>query len=75
MATPTTPSPTTAGKAPWKSKTLWAGVLTAALPLIPGIGPVISGYVASNPEAATAIVGLIFAGLRLATNNKIDLPQ
>lgn len=58
---------------PWQSKTLWAAVLTAALPLIPGVGPVISGLVGTNPEIATAIIGAIFGGLRLISHAKIQI--
>lgn len=54
---------------PWWSKTLWASLIVAAAPLIPPLAPVIS----ANPEIAGAIVGAIFAALRLCTNGKVGL--
>lgn len=54
-------------KKPWQSKTIWMSLITAALPFIPGINI----WVAANPEAFGAIVGLVFTGLRSVTKDKI----
>ena len=43
-------------KKPWMSKTLWAALISAALPFI----PVVNAWVIANPEAYSAILGLIF---------------
>jgi len=58
---------------PWQSKTLWASILVATLPLIPGVGPLLSGVVGSNPELAGLIVGGAFGVLRLVTSGKVRL--
>lgn len=58
---------------PWQSKTLWASVIIAVVPLIPGVGPVVSGVFATNPELAAAVVGAVFGVLRLITKKEIGL--
>lgn len=52
---------------PWQSKTLWASLIVALAPMIPGVGPL----VAANPEVAAAFVGLIFGALRLTSEGKV----
>lgn len=52
---------------PWESKTIIIGVLSALIPFIPG-GAV---WVAANPEAYAAILGLVFSGLRCVSDGKI----
>ena len=54
---------------PWKSKTIILGVVSALLPFIPGAAV----WVAANTEVYGAILGLLFAGLRFVTNEKISI--
>lgn len=57
----------------WQSKTVWAAALTAVIPLIPGVGPVVSAWIAANPAMFTAALGGIFAGLRAVTKGSITI--
>lgn len=57
----------------WQSKTAWLGALTAILPFVPGVGPVVAGWVGTNPEAASAILGFVFTGFRLISNGKVTI--
>ena len=53
---------------PWyKSKTFWASIVTAVLPVIPGVAPVIALY----PEAYSAVLGAVFGALRITTKEPI----
>lgn len=51
-----------------RSKTVWAGILTASLPLIPGFNE----FVKLHPEAYSVIQGLIIIGLRMLTKGPIQ---
>jgi len=51
----------------WKSKTFWVGVITSLLPLVPQVNV----WVATNPEAFSALVGVIFTSLRVVTKDKV----
>lgn len=73
----------TAARPVWQSKTAWVAVATALVsaiaPMMPGIGPVISGAIAANPELATALgggaVSLIFGAMRLMSHGKVTIAQ
>ena len=54
-------------KPAWQSKTLWVAVLTALVPLFPPA----AALIAANPAAISAVVGAVFAGLRLISSSKI----
>ena len=54
-------------KHPWESKTLWAGLIMAVVPLFPPV----AALVAANPALAGALAGAITAGLRLMTQKKV----
>ena len=58
-------------KNPWTSKTLWTWIIVAAAPLYPPVGQ----FVSTNPEAAGAIVAIVFAILRAMTETKLGLPN
>ncbi len=68
---PTAPmsEPLPDSKPPWESKTMWAGLLTALIPLFPPV----SLWVAANPALYSALLGAIFAGLRLVTKDKVSI--
>lgn len=59
--------PSTKDKAWWQSKTLWATVLVAAA----GFYPPTALIITANPAVATAVVGGVFAVLRIITAGKI----
>jgi hypothetical protein len=61
----------TASKPAWKSKTMIAGAVTALLPFIPGVGPVVTAWVAANPEAFSAALGVLFSVLRVVSKDKV----
>lgn len=69
--TVTEPKSGLSGKAAWQSKTLIAAALTALLPLIPGVGPAVTAWIAVNPELFSAALGLVFTGLRFLTKDKV----
>jgi len=52
-----------------KSKTFWVSLMVSLSPLVPGF----SGWISANPEAFSSVLGAIFAGLRLVTNDKVTL--
>jgi hypothetical protein len=52
-----------------KSKTFYFGVITAVLPLWPAAGE----WFSANIEAAGVIWGVLAAGLRLITKDKVVL--
>lgn len=55
---------------PWyQSKTFWASIVTAVLPVIPGVAPVIALY----PEAYSALLGAVFGALRITTTAPLTL--
>jgi len=56
-------------KKPWMSKTLWLGLLTAALPFCPPV----QAWVIANPEAWSALVGVAFMGIRAVTEKKLSI--
>jgi hypothetical protein len=60
-------------KPAWQSKTLWAAALCAVAPLIPGVGPVVSAWIAANPAACSAVLGAVFAGLRTVTKGAVSV--
>lgn len=47
----------------WKSKTFWASLVTAVLPVFPPVAVLI----AANPEAYSAVLGAVFGALRITT--------
>jgi hypothetical protein len=55
----------------WQSKTFWTSLVTILLPLYPPA----SAWVAANPEAYSAAIGLIFSGLRIATKEPVKKPK
>lgn len=55
------------------SKTMWAAAITAVIPLIPGIGPVASAWIGANPAAFSALIGAVFAGLRVVTKGSVTV--
>ena len=57
----------------WQSKTLWMSALTMLLPLVPGVGPVATAFIAANPVMFSAGVSVVFGALRLLTNNKVSV--
>ena len=56
-------------KKPWKSKTLWAGLIVALAPFFPPAQAVII----ANPELVSMFVGALFAGLRVVSEKKVAL--
>ncbi len=58
-------------KKPWESKTIWAAILVAAAPLFPPIAQV----VILNPTLCSALVGLLFTGLRLVTEKGVQVKK
>lgn len=60
-------------KASWQSKTVWASVIIAVLPLIPGVGPLATAWIAANPELFSAALGGIFAGLRTISKGSVSV--
>lgn len=55
----------------WKKKTFWAGVVTSVLPLYPPIG----AWVAANPVAWSALIGMFFGvPMRAVTSAPVKLP-
>lgn len=66
-----TPAPATGqGKPAWQSKTLWA---SAVVGLVPLVFPPAAAFVAANPAAVTAILGVVFGLLRLATKGHVTI--
>ncbi len=61
----------TESKAWYASKTFWASVVTAVVPLIPGVSP----FIAANPEAYSAILGVVFGALRIQTAKPLVLKR
>lgn len=61
--------PTENDKPVWKSKTFWIGAITAIAPLFPPA----AAWIAANPAAYSAIMGLVFMGLRAATNGRVTI--
>lgn len=55
----------------WKSKTFWASLVTAVLPVFPPVGVLI----AANPEAYSAILGAVFGALRVSTGKPLVLKK
>ena len=70
METQVTPKADEAKK-PWQSRTFYVAAVTALVPLIPGVGPAVSAWIAANPELFSAAVGAIFTGLRFITKDKV----
>ena len=60
-------------KPAWQSKTLWASLIVAALPFVPGLGPVATAWIAANPELYAAALGGLFAGLRAVTDGRVSI--
>ena len=57
------------GKAPWKSKTLWANLLMALLSMNPKTGALVAQY----PTAGILIVAAVNFILRLVTHGRIAM--
>lgn len=55
----------------WQSKTVWVSVLVAIAPYLPNVGPLI----ASNPETVSAVVGGIFALLRIVSTKPLTVTK
>ena len=53
------------------SKTFYMGLLTALVPLLPGMGE----FIASNVEAISMVWGVLAIILRLLTKNKVVLKK
>lgn len=60
-------------KPAWQSKTLWMAALCALLPLIPGVGPIASAWIAANPALFTVATGAVFGGLRVVSKGKVTI--
>lgn len=60
-----------ASKQFWKSKTFWAALLTAVLPVVPPVGL----WIAANAEAYSAILSVVFAALRVTTSSPVTLTK
>lgn len=54
---------------PIQSKTVWANILLALSPLIPGVDT----FISQNPEVIPLIIGAVNVGLRLITKSAISL--
>jgi hypothetical protein len=54
-----------------KSRTVWAGIIMAVVPLIPPL----QALVIANPELTGVLAGLVVAGLRLVTDSKVTLKR
>lgn len=54
-------------KKPWQSKTIWAAIVVAVLPLFPSVSQMVS----SNPELVSIVLGGLFSALRLITKDKV----
>jgi len=54
-----------------KSKTFWAALITAVAPLWPPA----AAWIAANPAAFSAAMGLAFGGLRVATKSPVKKPK
>lgn len=65
----TSPVAAPADKALWQSKTFWVSVVTALAPGIPGVAP----FIAANPWAVLAALGVVFTGLRKVTHGKVTI--
>lgn len=63
----------TSSKSALKSKTLWAAAIVAVVPLIPGVGPAVSAWIAANPTLFSAGLGAVFAGLRAVTKGAVTI--
>lgn len=63
------PSTDANSKPAWQSKTLWAGLLAAAAPFLPAVGPFISSY----PQASVVMLGALFSLLRVVTKGKVTI--
>lgn len=57
-------------KPSWQSKSLWVSAITAALPVI---YPPAAVWVAAHPEIYSALLGSIFAGLRIVTKSRLSV--
>lgn len=53
----------------YASKTFWASLITAVLPLIPPVG----AWAAANPQIYSAALAVIFGALRISTKQPIVL--
>jgi len=56
-------------KKPWESKQLWVSLIVA----VAGFIPPAREWIAGNPEAFSAALGLVFTGLRLVTDSKVSI--
>jgi hypothetical protein len=61
-------SPVVETKKAWQSKTMIMGMVSALLPVL---CPPAAVWIAANPEAYSALLGLIFGGLRLISSEKV----
>lgn len=52
----------------WQSKTVWANVFAAVLPLVPNA----QSWISNNAEMYSALVGLANIGLRAITEKKVS---
>lgn len=59
------------GKEFWKSKTFWASVVTAVLPVIPPVGT----WIAANTEVYSVLLGFVFSTLRIKTKVPVVLSK
>ena len=57
-------------KKPWQSKTLWVSALTVIVPIV---APPAGIWIAAHPEAFSALLGVVFAGLRMITKDKVAI--
>ncbi len=57
-------------KNPWASKTLWVAALTTFVPIF---FPPAGIWISANPQAFSALLGVVFAGLRTVTSSKVSI--
>jgi len=55
----------------YKSKTFWASVVTAVLPVIPPVG----AWITANPQLYSLAMGTIFGWLRIKTDVPVVLKK
>lgn len=64
------PPPPATSRPAWKSKTMWISLATSLLPIV---YPPAAVFIAANPELFAGILGALFAGLRVVTNDRVTI--
>jgi hypothetical protein len=55
------------------SRTMIAAAIVAVVPLIPGVGPAVSAWIAANPALFSAGLAAVFGGLRVVTKGAVSV--